>query len=119
MKSNDFWNDELCGSLSPTSPTHASAHAHSHSVIHGVHSSHSHSSHAHTSHSSPSDVEGHSHINSLNPLEQHEQLHAVHPSVAVVVALHDCAPDILVVHGGTDSHGQAEVPVGEEELLAL
>ena len=72
-----------------------------------------------SAHSSPADVEGHARVDALNSLEQHEQFLSADSSVAVVVALHHCVPDVSVIHGRSDSHGQAEIPIGEEELLSL
>ena len=100
------------------SPSHSHSHSSTHSHSHS--SSHSHSwAHHSSAHTSPTDVESHSLVDSLNPLEKHEQLHSVDSSVSVVIGLHCCIPDILVVHGRSDTHHQTEISITVEEFLSL
>ena len=95
-----------------------SSHSHAHSSSHS--GSHHSSSHTHSSsHASPAHVVGGSHVDPLDSLEQHEHLHLTDSAVSVVVALGDCVPNVLVIVGRGHAHGQAEISVGEEELLSF
>ena len=59
------------------------------------------------------------HVDALNPLEQHEHLLPADPSVPVLVAGHRSLEHFLLALGRSHSHHQAEVPIGVEELLAF
>lgn len=58
-------------------------------------------------------------IDALDPLEEHEQLHLAHLSVSVGIGCHSCVPDRLVVHRRSETHSQAEITVGIEELVSV